>query len=165
MAKYVDYVSGIPTLVTPISTSAGAGDANKIPQTDGSGKLDVTFMPTGVGAATVSIVASENLSAGDFVNIYDNAGTVNCRKADNTNGRPANGFVLSAVTATQSATVYLSGQNTQLSSLTRGANYFLGTGGGVTTTAPSTTGYVIQYLGRAYATTAISFNDNGYAIA
>ena len=37
------------TQESTIDTSAGAGDAGKVPSLDGSGKLDLSFMPSGVG--------------------------------------------------------------------------------------------------------------------
>src|SRR5687768_2697758 len=90
---------GRSTAASTIDTSAGAADAGKVPETDadglldmsfidatvasagagdsgkavllnGSGQLDPTVMPTGVGADTASVLASENLAAGDIVNIY-----------------------------------------------------------------------------------------------
>lgn len=160
--KFLSKVSGITTLLTAIATSAGVGDANKIVMTDSAGKLDSTLMPSGIGADTASILASENLSAGDFVNVYDNAGTPNCRKADASNGRDANGFVLAPVTSGNNATVYKSGNNNQLTSLTAGTTYYLSgsTAGAPTSTAPSTG--MIQELGTAFSSTALNFTDRGF---
>lgn len=159
--KFLSVVSGVKTLLTAIATSAGAGDANKIIATDGSGRIDITFMPSGVGADTLSIEASENLSAGDFINIHDVSGA-RVRKADNSNTRPAHGFVLSSVTSGANATVYLSGANTGLTSLTPGTRYYLGTAGVATATAPSASGEIVQYLGAANSTTSLVFEDNEY---
>jgi hypothetical protein len=136
-------------------TSAGAGDAGKIPALDAGGKLDVTLLPNGVGPATALIIASENLAAGDFVNVYDNAGTPTVRKADNSNGRQASGYVTSAVTSGNNATVYFEGQNNQVSGLTAGQRLYLGTAGAVTSTVPLIGGGALihQYLGRALSAT------------
>ena len=160
--RFLSLVGGVQQLLTAIATSAGAGDANKIVMTDGSGKLDTTFMPTGIGPDTVTIQASEALAAGDFVNIHDDTGA-RVRKADATNTRPANGFVLASVTSGQSATVYLSGRNTSLTSLTIGARYYLSdtAAGGVATTAPADSG-IVQYLGTAASGDSLVFEDNGY---
>lgn len=162
--KFLTIVAGVQRLVTAIATSAGAGDASKIIATDGTGKIDSSFFPTGFGDETITIVASENLSAGHFVNVYDNSGTPNVRKADASNGRDANGFVLAAVTASNNATVYQIGENNQLTSLTAGTTYYLSatTAGAATTTAPSTSGQIIQELGTAFSTTALVFVDRGF---
>ena len=76
-----------PTLNVPYEVegtvvSAGAGNAGDIPALDATGKLDMSVMPNGIGADTAIIEASESLTAGDFVNIYNNTGTAIVRKAD-----------------------------------------------------------------------------------
>lgn len=158
--KFIGILNGLQTLYTAIAVSAGAGDASKIIMTDSSGKIDSTLMPSGIGAATKSVLCSEALVAGDFVNVYNNAGTLNVRKADNSNGRPANGFVLAAFSNASNATVYLQGENTGRTGLTPGTIYFLGTAGGVTTTAPTASGTTIQQLGYSTGTTSINFEYN-----
>jgi len=160
---FMTLTNGIQQLVAGITSSAGAGDADKLSATDSSGKLDSTFLPVGVGADTVSVEASENLAAGDFVNIHDSTGA-KVRKADASNTRPAHGFVLASVTSGQNATVYLSGRNTGLSGLTIGARYHLSaaTAGTAVSTAPSASGNISQYLGTADSATSLQFEDNGY---
>lgn len=156
--RFLGLVNGAKTWFTAISASAGSADANKIAMTDSSGRFSATLMPIGIGAATQSIPASEALAAGDFVNIFDNAGTANTRKADATNNRPAHGFVLAAVANAATATVFLGSTNTARSGLTSGALYFLSTAGGVTTTAPSAAGNIIQEIGVAASPTSIQFD-------
>lgn len=156
--KFLTYLAGVRTLVTAIATSAGVGDANKIVATGTDGRLHTSFMPVGIGASTEAIVASEALAAGDFVNIFNNTGTRNCRKADATNNRPAMGFVVASVASAGTATVYLQGLNTAVSGLTPGLIYYLATtAGGSTATAPSTVGQIIQVVGVATSTSAINF--------
>ena len=155
--KYIAQVAGQLTEVEAIQTSAGAGDSGKIPAVDSTGRLDPTFMPVGVVPEVQSIVTSENLTAGDLVNIYDVTGTPTARKADNTNGRVAHGFVLAGSTSPAATNVYLEGVITGLSALTAGTQMFLGVTGAATATAPSTTGYIIQQIGIATAPTIISF--------
>lgn len=157
--KYLTLLAGVKTLVEAIAASAGVGDAGKIIALDASGRIDSSMMPVGIGADTASIVASENLAAGDYVDIYDDAGTAKCRKADTSAaGKTADGFVLAGVTATANATVYFEGQNTQKSGLTAGLSYFVDptVPGGVTATAPSTSGQVVQFVGIAINATTIS---------
>ena len=176
MAKYITLGSdGSYTELQPVSTSAGAADATKVAQLDGNGKWDVSFMPTGIGADTQTITASEALSAGDFVNIYNNAGTRNCRKAlaaDNT--KPAHGFVLSAVSSAASATVYVRGLNTMvalgsLAATDIGKQVFLspGTSGGITTTIPATASQIAQVLGvidAIGATVTVNYSQNTFTV-
>lgn len=161
--RFLTLVDGIRQLATAIATSSGAGDANKIVATGSDGRLHTSFMPVGIGAATETIAASENLSAGDFVNIWNNSGTRNVRKADASNTRPAHGFVLAAVTSGQNATVFTQGANTGLSSLTPGTVRFLAATPGLSTaTAPSTAGQIVQELGYTLSTTSMQFEYDGY---
>ncbi len=136
--------------------STGASDAGKIIALDAAGKLDVSVLPSGVGPTIITVATSENLVAGDFVNLYDNAGTINARKADANNNRRAHGFVLAGVTSPANATVYWGDVNNQKSGLTVGAEYFLSeTAGGVVTPAPTTAGSIVQRLGIAQSATEL----------
>lgn len=140
--------------------STGAPDANKLVATGADGRLDNSVMPVGIGADTAVLPSSENLASGDKVNIWNDAGTSKVRKADATAaGKEAVGFVLDAVTAPANAVVYFEGRNTSLSGLTPGARYFLSASaaGSITTTPPSATGNVVQYVGIAYSTTELAF--------
>ena len=171
--------------VASISTSAGAADAGKIIATNASGQIDVSFLnttvssspnklvmtgadgrldisvlPVGVGADTAVIPASEALAAGDLVNIWNNSGTANVRKADaSTAGKEAHGFVLAAVASGASATVYFEGTNTQLSGLTPGRQYLSTTPGKCSSTAPTGSGQVVQVVGFAISATAMNFQS------
>lgn len=157
--KYLNYIAGVLTQIEALVTSAGAADAGKIVALDGDGKLDSTVMPVGIGADTMTIQASENLAAGDLVNVHDVTGANRVRKADASNARRADGFVLSSVTSGQDATVYFEGAITGLSGLTIGATYFLSgaTAGAATAIAPSTSAYIVQEIGRAVSTSRIAF--------
>ena len=159
--KFYKNASGVITEEASLQSSAGSGDAGKIVALDSTGKIDNSMMPTGIGADTKAITASEGLAAGNFVNLWSDAGTLKVRKADASGGaaKQVDGFVLAAVTSGNSATVYFEGTNNQLSTLTLGSRYYLSgtTPGGATATAPSTAAYIIQYLGKAISATEISF--------
>ena len=156
---------GRPTEQAATVVSAGAGNDGDLVALDAAGKLDASVLPVGVGQNVDAIAASENLAAGDWVNKYDNGGTINVRKADNSNGRLADGFVLAAVTAPASATVYGPGElNNQCSGLTVGAETFLGTGGAETATVPTASGALVQRLGTAISATAMRFDPQLYAV-
>jgi len=158
--KFLVLNAGEPEEKAAIQASAGAADAGKVPALDAAGKLDQSMMPTGVGASVETIQASEALGAGDWVNVYLDAGTRKVRKADATSaGKPANGFVKAAVESGANAAVYVDGTNDQLSGLAAGAPYYLDTtAGGEAAAAPSGSGNVVQRLGTAVSATAISFH-------
>lgn len=181
--RFLANIAGRIKMLATIATSAGAGDAEKIPSTngsgvldpslldaattgvskvvltDGTGRLDASIMPVGIGADTSSLVASETLAAGDVVNIWDDTGTAKVRKADATaEGKEVNGFVLSGFSASTTALVYHEGTITGLSALTPGTRYYLATTAGtLTATAPSATGNVSQYVGTAINATTLDF--------
>ena len=156
--KYLEVNSGNVQEKAAIDSSAGAGDAGKIPALDSSGRLSNSMMPSGVGADSKIIEASETLAAGDLVNIHDSTGE-KVRKADASNGRAADGFVLAAVTSGQTGEVFFDGTITGLSGLTPGTKMFLSptTAGAATATAPTAGGETSQKIGKALSATEISF--------
>lgn len=131
--------------------------------TDSTGRIDVSFLPVGVGPEVTICVSSENLTAGNFVNLYLNGGIITARKADATDTtKPAHGFVLASTTSPANATVYRVSQvNTALSGLTIGSDYYLSTTPGAVEIAPgpSATGNLSQRLGIASKTTELVFED------
>lgn len=162
MAKYMADSLGKLVEIQPITASAGAGDANKIVQTDTTGRFDVSLMPTGIGAEVSIVPSFENLTAGNFINLFNNAGVVSSRKSDaTTNAKPAHGFTLSTVASPASSTIYgISTKNTALSGLTLGADYWLATTpGAVSTVAPSATGNFVQEVGTSESLTAMVFSN------
>lgn len=156
---FLRVIAGVLTEIRGLQSSAGAGDAGKIPALDDTGRLDATLMPVGIGAETKLVLASENLAAGDWVNLYHNAGSINARKADATSaGKPADGFVLAAATSGTSATVYTDGINTQLTGQTPGETVYLGTTPGVgSAAAPSGAGNTVQSVGKALSATEVVY--------
>lgn len=160
--KYLYNNAGTITEREATVVSAGAGNAGDIVALDASGRLDQSVMPEGLLPDTASIVASENLVAGDFVNVWNDAGTPKVRKADASNNRPAVGFVKDAVTSGNNASVYFEGTNDDLTGLTIGATYFLSasTPGEAVSVAPTGSGEIVQILGRAIAATKISFEPS-----
>ena len=156
--KFLRLVNGIVSEIIATVTSAGAGNAGDIPALDPNGKLDVSLLPVGVGPDVKIILASENIGAGKYVNIYDNAGTANIRLADNSNSRQAHGFLKDAVTSGSSGTVYFESANDDLSGLTAGQRQYLATAGGVTITPPTVAGgaQISQLVGIAISATEIN---------
>lgn len=155
--KYIYNNGGTLTEKSGTTSSSGAADAGKIIALDATGRIDVTMMPAGFGDDAVNIVASETLAAGDFVNVWNDAGTPKVRKADATTaGKHAHGFVLAGVSIGASAKVFFEGTNTQLSGLTAGDRFLSTTAGQTIATAPSASGNVVQKLGVAVSATAIN---------
>jgi hypothetical protein len=168
--RFLSRVSGKTRQVKPVVVSAGVADAGKLLATGSDGKIDPTVLPPGIGADITIAPSSDELSAGNFVNFYADAGTLKCRLADNSNGRQADGYVNEAVEADADATVYpLDSTNANLSGLTPGADYWLGTAGGVTNTPldgtdDANSGKIDQYLGKAKSATELITTDDSYVI-
>lgn len=155
--RYLNIVSGVPTQVAA-SESTGA---EVIIATGAGGTIDPSFLPPGVGVEVISLVASEALSAGALVNVYNNAGTPNCRNANATaSGKEAHGYVIASVSSSGTATVYLTGRIAALAASVANAGdlYLSTTAGQATLTAPATVGNIVQQVGFAYSTTAAQFN-------
>jgi len=154
--KFLTNNAGTITEVQAPVTSAGAGSNGLIPALNAAGVLDTSFMPSGVGADTQAVLTTEVISAGAYVNIWNNTGAYGLRNADNTAaGKEAHGFVLAGFSSGVSATVYFNGNNTAVTGQTPG-KVFLGVTGGTSATAPTGTGKVVQVLGISPASTVIN---------
>ena len=148
--KYQTLQGGKGKLIEATVASTGAGEAGDIVALDPSGKLDASVLPVGVGPDVKIVEATEALTAGDYVNIYDDSGTPKVRLADNSNGREAHGYVLAAFAITENAQVFFEGPNTAAPTALAGQRAYLGTAGDVITTPldPATdTGKLHQLLG------------------
>lgn len=155
--RYLNLVSGIPTQIAASETSA----AEVIVATGAGGTIDTSFLPPGVGVEVITVTASEALSAGAFVNIFNNSGTPNVRNANATTNKEAHGYVISSFSSSASATVYLTGRNAAAlggGSFTAGDIYLATTSGQATQTPPSSAGNIVQQIGFAYSTVAAQFN-------
>lgn len=158
MAKFLKQSSVPGTLAeeATVSSSAGAGDAGKVPELNSEGKLDSSMLPAGVGDETVTVVTSEALSAGDFVSIFNDGGVAKVQKAlaaDAT--KLAVGYVLAAYGIGESAVVYTDQLNDMVAigtftvaDLGKEVCLSASTGGAITLTPPSATGNVVQPLGK-----------------
>ena len=145
--------------VAGVVTSAGAGNDGDIPALDAAGRLDTSVMPVGIGADTASVLASDNLAAGDLVNLWNNAGVVNARKADaTTTGKQADGFVTAVATIGNPAVVFFDGTNALVTGLTVGKQWLSTVAGKSTATRPVASGNVQQPVGYATSATSLTFN-------
>jgi hypothetical protein len=128
--------------------------------TNGS-NADALHTHSGVSASSVAITktADENLSAGNLLALGFNGGTPICNKADaNGAGTRTNavGFTAAAVTASNPATIVVSGEvavadaswdSVPTTSDVGAPVYMSETAGNVTLTAPSTSGSTVQKVG------------------
>jgi hypothetical protein len=119
--KFLNLENGKRKLDSAIDSSAGASDSGKIIKLDSNGKIDLTLLPNGIGEDAVEIVTFEDLSAGDFVNIFLDGGVAKVRKADATNSRDANGFVLESKNEPTPVKDFFECTNSQLLGLTIGS--------------------------------------------
>jgi len=157
--KFLAMVNGIrQELAAGKSSSTGATDADVVICANSQGKLDESFLPVGIGADVGNIVASENLTAGDVVNVWDDAGTFKVRKAVATGvATSAMGFVKGSFSSGQTASVYFEGSNANVTGLSAGRLFLsASTPGAVTNTAPTGAGNIVQEVG--FSTTTTSFN-------
>ena len=157
MGDYLKLTGGRATEANANAVSAGGADAGKLVKLNGSGKIDATMLDGAV--ENRSMVASEALSAGDVVNIWDDAGTSKMRKADADTDREVDGFVLAAVGSGASGTVYLEeAVITGLSGLTPAATYWLSTtAGALTSTSPTGNNVLSQIVGKALSATELRY--------
>jgi hypothetical protein len=119
--KYVAINSqGIPQQYPAIDQSLGADSAGQIVAVGADGRIHPSLLPTGFDGATlapsaIDVLASEPLSAGDWVNLFNSSGTRKARRAlASTQFRTASGFVTDAVTAGDIVTVFLDGINAKV---------------------------------------------------
>lgn len=157
--KFLQLVSGRITEVFATVVSAGAADDGKLIGLNAQGRLDNSVLPTGIGAETKNINATEALAAGDYVNIYDaGAGAFGVRKADATTAKPADGFVLAAVANAAAATVYTEGINNAVTGQTPGTVFLSTTAGRGGSTIPTVAGQIVQDIGIALSATEVAFS-------
>lgn len=136
------------------ATAGGSGYANQIVALGADGLIPPSMLGS-VGTPSISATTSENLTAGDFVNLYYTGGAVNARKANATDTtRPAHGYVIATVSSGNPVDVYTDGFNSQvpIGSFTTadvGKRVFLDISAGVITLTPptDTTGRLVQMLG------------------
>lgn len=152
--KFITLKNGQKQVETALTESTGNNDAGKIIALNTEGKVDPSMLPESQETADI-LATTENLSAGDFINIYDDSGKASVRLADNSNGRIAHGFVKASASAGANVSVYTLGlTNANLSSLVIGSRCYLGTAGKAIQTPlneslASNKGYISQYLGIA----------------
>lgn len=161
MAKFLSWIGGRSTEVQPITTSAGAGDASKMIQTDANGLIDPSLMPTGIVADQVTANANGTITARDLVYL-EAAGTI-ARASAAAAGNQCIGWATSSVTTGQPVTMQLEGKITGLTGLTVGSRYYLSDvtpGGLLVSPGPSGAGKLGQFVGTALSATVLNFEPD-----
>jgi hypothetical protein len=103
----------------------------------------------GDGTTTFGGTASA-LAVGTPVGIGPSGALVECKASDGMSMPSFIGFLLDPATnKVQTETLFTT------SGLTAGASYFVGNSGGITTTAPTTSGYAVQRIGAAFSATKL----------
>ena len=103
----------------------------------------------GDGTTTFGGTASA-LAVGTPVGIGPSGALVECKASDGMSMPSFIGFLLDPATnKVQTESLFTT------SGLTAGASYFVDNSGGITTTAPTTSGYAVQRIGAAFSTTKL----------
>ena len=156
--KYIKVGTGGLEEQAATDSSAGAANAGDIVALDAAGKIAVNMLPTGVGPANKSMLASEAITAPALVNIWNDAGTAKIRKADAATNKPANGFINASVTLGANVDVYFEGEVVGLSGLTAGKLWLSATvPGGIQAAIPTTAGHIAQAVGWATSASTLDF--------
>ena len=143
--------AGVVSLATGDEAKLGASSEKAVTPAALKTKLD----------ATVSAIATENIAAGDVVNIYTTTNGLRVRRAVASDPqRFANGHVRSAVISGDSVDVRLQ-DVLESSGLTPGLPYYLSaTAGKITRTLPTVSGTIVQKVGRAISATELRFEPD-----
>lgn len=161
--KFLTVTAGGLTQESAINTSAGAADGGKIIKLDAGGKIDSTMLPLEAGSE-FDVVASENLSQGDVINLFNDSGTLKARKADATDGtKPGDGYAVEAISSAGTGTIHVgNGTLTKTShGFTLGARLYLATtAGAMTETPPSGSGNLVQRVGKVIDANTVAFTDD-----
>lgn len=124
---------------------------------DGAGNLTLT-VPSATGPY-IDMVASETIANGALVSFWNSSGAKVRNADDADDSKQVDGFVLVGGASGATLRVYLPGAvNTAVSGLTPGAIYFLDGTGGITATAPTTSGKWLQEVGKAADAAHLAFN-------
>lgn len=150
--------TGPDGLIDDAVMNAGLTGPDIVVKTGPTGRLDMAIMPVGLGIDITVLEASENLAAGNVVNVHYDGGAFKVRRADASNNRPADGFVQDAFAVGEMAAVYREGTNAGVSGLAGPRVFLATTPGQATTTAPTGAGVIQQQIGSPNSATSFYFS-------
>ena len=163
--KFVQLVGGIPTEKEGLTTSTGAASAGRVVALNSQGDIDQSMLPPGVAPDIATLVCAEAVTAGDFVNVFNDAGTPKVRRADATTaGKHAHGFVLEDADLDATAAVYFEAVNNMVTGHVAGDVFLDTTPGAATATPPNGSGNIVQRLGVASSATSINVEFGQYYV-
>jgi hypothetical protein len=141
------------------ATAGGGGDANKVAALDGTGRFALGMMPIDVVDEVESMVASEALAAGAWINVFDaGAGVFKVRNADGNASKPVHGFVRAAILSGATGNVFFEGINDAVTGVTPGDLYLsVSVPGGFQAAVPTVAGQLVQRVGIGLSATEIKF--------
>jgi hypothetical protein len=102
--------------------------------------------------------ASEAMTAGMMVNVYNDDGLFKVRKACAADGRECSGFILDSVALDGTVYVYSWGNNPMLSGLLPGPVFLSTLAGAVSNTPPQDSGQIVQEVGSGIGPTVLNFS-------
>lgn len=110
------------------------------------------------------VIFSENVSSGNMIALYNNAGVLTARKAGGPSfgGGLARGFVQAPVTSGQYGEVFLGGANAYISGMTPGSPYYLSAGTAGLITGAASSPY-LQEVGFAVSSSVLWFAPTPYS--
>lgn len=165
MAQYAENTSGVIAAINACIAAAGGTVTSYTHNTGGviAALLALKTAIAGGGGggggttATVEIAvdAGEALSLGEAVYLHTDGKVYKAGNAGNRAQASVFGFVKEDVAINVSATLIVRGSCTGMSSLTVGSEYFLGTSGAITATAPSGSGEYLSNIGQAQSATVL----------
>ena len=119
---------------------------NVLRKTSTQSIADLASTISGDGTTTFGGTASV-LPVGTVVGIGPSGALVECKASDGASMPSFIGFLLDPATnKVQTSSLFAT------SGLTAGASYFVGNSGGITTSAPTASGYAVQRVGAAFST-------------
>lgn len=140
-----------------VQVSLGASSAGQAAVLNSAGVFDVSFYGPGIGQEVAVVPTSEAISAGAFVNIWNNSGTGNVRNASASSiATRAVGYVLQGYSSGANATVYFTGSNSSVTGAIPGTVWLGTSPGSIASTPPTGAGVLCQILGTATSSTNIA---------
>jgi hypothetical protein len=154
--------AAIQQIIFSLVVNCGIGPRNTDQWTDLAATPYVTLLAGNLNRLYVE--ASEDISFGAAVNLYNNGGTLGARNANATNNtKPCRAFC-SSVDGISSGTVgevLVNAGTATISGLTPGTSYFLSTTNGLIANSPAVAaGNIEQFVGVAVTDSVLSFNLN-----
>lgn len=116
---------------------------------------------------TYVLPASENISTGDLINAYVDAGVMTVRLADGSDpAKFCNGFARSGIASGSRGPVLFAGFNDKVTVSTGASEVWLSdvTPGAFTDTPPTTVGHLLQTVGTAVLGLGLAFDQGTYTI-